>query len=215
MTKSLQSVPKEKALKLFLKHRGYLRASVAFKNGVQRRDLYALRDEGSIEVVTRGLFRLASMPELESPSLFIVGVKVPQGVVCLESALAFHQLIKQVPDDFSVALVKGSDKPKIQNVSLKFYLISEPAFSEGIEIYRQDGIELRIYSPEKTLADCFKFRNKIGLKVCLDGLQEWWRWERKRPALLLKFAKGCKVEKTIRPYLELLSSQDAARKQIE
>jgi predicted transcriptional regulator of viral defense system len=204
--------PKPKAVSsthsLFLKHHGYLRASEAFANGIHPRDLYALRDQGEIELVSRGLFRLASMPQLKSPSLFRIGVKIPSGVLCLQSALEFHKLIKYTPTEISVALVKGSDKPQIHDLPIKFYLISEPAFSEGIEVHQIDGIDIRVYSLEKTLVDCFKFRNKIGLNLCLESLQAWWKREDKKPHQLLDFAKICRMEKIVRPYLELLALQD-------
>src|SRR2546426_288832 len=113
---------KKKAHSLFVKHQGYLRASEAFANGIHPRDFYALRDKGEIELVTRGLFRLTSMPKLESPELFAVGVKVPRGVICLRSALEFHKLLPQQGTEISVALAKGSEKPQIRDLDLKFYL---------------------------------------------------------------------------------------------
>jgi predicted transcriptional regulator of viral defense system len=193
---------------LFLKHQGYLRASEAFKIGIHPQTLYSLRDQGEIELVSRGLFRLASMPPLKSPNLFAVGIKVPDGVLCLQSALAFHKLIKPEPNEISIALVKGTDKPQIRDLPLKFYLISEPAFSEGIEVHQRDGIDIRVYCMEKTLVDCFKFRSKIGLNICLESLQVWWKRKNKNPTLLLDFAKTCRMENVIRPYLELLRLQD-------
>jgi predicted transcriptional regulator of viral defense system len=147
------------------------------------------------------------MPKLESPGLFTVGVKVPRGVICLQSALEFHKLIHQQQTEISVALVKGSERPQIQDLHLKFYLISEPAFSAGIEVHLKDGINVQIYSPEKTLVDCFKFRKKIGLDICLQALQTWWRSENKKTQQLSELSKICRMENVIRPYLELLTVQ--------
>lgn len=207
MKKEFETRGQSKAHALFLKHKGYLRASDAFSNGIQPRDLYALRDQGVIELVTRGLFRLKSLPELKSPSHFAIGVKIPEGVLCLRSALAVHGLIEDVPNEISVALVKGSERPHIHDLPIKFYLISEPAFSQGIEVHRKEGVDVRVYCPEKSIADCFKFRNKIGLKVCLDALQTWWKWENRNDDRFLSFVKTCRMENIIRPYLNLLSLQ--------
>lgn len=209
--KKIKPPLKRKTRSLFEKHNGYLRASEAFANGIHPRDFYALRDQGEIEVVTRGIFRLTSMPKLESPGLFAVGIKVPHGVICLQSALEFHKLLQSQQSEISVALVKGSEKPQIRDLPLKFYLISEPAFSAGIEIQKRDHIDLRIYSPEKALVDCFKFRKKIGLDICLNALQNWWKSENKKPQRLFEFSKICRMENVIRPYLELLHAQSSTR----
>jgi predicted transcriptional regulator of viral defense system len=193
---------------VFKKYGGYLRASEAFNYGIHPRVLYSLRDEGKIESVSRGLFRLKSMPELSSPALFTLAIKVPSAVICLNSALEFHKLISTKSQGLSVALSKGSDKPRMSGFHFKFYLVSEPAFSEGIQTFHSEGIDLRIYGPEKTIADCFKFRNKIGIDIAIEALNRWWKRENKNINDLMKFARSCRIEKILEPYLQLLESQE-------
>ncbi len=207
MKYKVTSKTKKKVQTLFLKNNGYLKASEALFEGIHPRDLYALRDSGDITLIIRGLFRLTSMPELRVPELFIIAVKIPHGVLCLQSALAFHHLVEPFPKEISVALVKGSEKPVLRDFLLKTYLVSEPAFSEGIQIHQGEGVSLRVYSLEKTLADCFKFRTKVGMDFCLAALQKWWKREDRDLKQFLAFCRICRVEKIVRPYLDLLISQ--------
>ena len=204
MRKTKKLTAKAAAQQLFRKHGGVLRTAQAIDAGVHPRVLYALRDDGIVQPIARGLFRLTDMAPLESPDLFVVASKVPRGVICLISALAFHGLTTQSPREVSIALAKGSEEPRIGYPPVKFYWISGPAFLEGIENHKKDGTVIRVYCAEKTLADCFKFRNKIGLDVCIEALREWRA--RKRPDIgkLMHFAKICRVEKIIRPYLDAI-----------
>jgi predicted transcriptional regulator of viral defense system len=197
-----------KAVELFRSRGGFLRASEAFEHGIQPRVLYGLRDDGSIELLARGVFRLKSSQSLDCPDLLIIAIKLPKSVVCLQSALFFHGFLKTIPQEVSVALCKGTDRPKIKDLKAKFYSVSEPAFSEGIQTFKKDGIELRVYNIEKTIVDCFKFRNKIGIEVCIDALQKWWLSENKDLERFNRYAKTCRIDKILAPYLRLLSSQN-------
>lgn len=205
MKKAVKSSPSDAALKVFRAHGGVLKTTRAISEGIQPRVLYALRDSDVIEQVARGLFRLKEMPPLEAPDLFTVASKIPQSVICLVSALAFHGLTTQIPREVSIALSKGAKKPKIEHPPIGIYWISEPAFSEGIEVHRKDGVSLRVYGVEKTLADCFKFRNRIGMDVCLEALREWRKRKRADTKKLMHFSKICRVDRIIRPYIEALS----------
>lgn len=199
--KGSELTPKE----IFHQHGGALRTTKAVAAGIPARTLYSLYEAGVIEQVSRGLYRLKDLGPIEAPDLFTVAKKIPNGVVCLISALAFHGLTTQIPREVDVALKKGSEKPRLTSPPIKFYWISDPAFSAGIETHTVDGALVRVYSVEKTLADCFKFRNRIGQDLCIEALKEWK--QRKRPDVkaLLHYARICRVEKVIRPYLEALS----------
>lgn len=181
-----------------------LRTSAALRAGIHPRKLYEMRDKGVVEQLGRGLFRLAGLPALASPDLVTVAAKVPGGVICLISALAYHEITTQIPHEVHVALPRGAEPPKLQHPLVRVFWFTGQAFTEGIEVHKVDGIRLRIYSPEKTLADCFKYRNKLGLDTVLESLRLYR--SRKRPKVdeLMKFARVCRVEKVMRPYLEAL-----------
>jgi predicted transcriptional regulator of viral defense system len=130
-----------------------------------------------------------------------VALRVPRGVICLISALAFHDLTTQIPHEVSVAIPRGAEKPRMDHPPVRFYRFSEAAFATGVETHELDGVEVRIYSPEKTVADCFKYRNKIGLNVALEALKSWRERKGANPDVLLEMAKVCRVESVLRPYL--------------
>ena len=152
-------------IELFRQHGGGLRMSEALRLGINRKALYAMRDAGVIEPVSRGLYRLASLNPLAHPDLVTVATRLPQGVLCLISALSFHELTTQVPHTIDVALQRGTRKPRLDYPPTRFYWFSGPAFSEGVETHELDGAPVRIYAPEKTLVDSFRYRNQIGMDV--------------------------------------------------
>lgn len=195
----------ERQIDLFRQHRGGLRMSEALRLGINRKALYAMRDAGIIEPVTRGLYRLASLEPLAHPDLVTVATRVPQGVLCLISALSFHELTTQVPHTINVALERGTRRPRLDYPPTRFYWFSGPAFSEGIETHVLDGAPVRIYDPEKTLADCFRYRNQLGMDVVLEAIRLWRDRRRKKLDALLKYARMRHVERAMRPYLEAMS----------
>jgi predicted transcriptional regulator of viral defense system len=177
----------------------------ALAAGIPRRTLYAMRDEGIIVQLSRGVYRLKDMPELGTPDLVTVATRVPKGVICLISALAFHELTTQIPHAVDVALPKGSEQPRIEYPPVNVYRFSGAAFTSGIETRKLDGHGVRIYSPEKSIADAFKYRNKLGTDVALEALKTW-RGRRRAPiGRLLEQARVCRVERIIRPYLEAMT----------
>lgn len=195
----------ESGIRLFRQHRGGLRMSEALRLGINRRTLYAMRDAGVIELVSRGLYRLASLDPLGHPDLVTVAARVPQGVLCLISALSFHELTTQVPHTIDVALKRGTRKPRLDYPPTRFYWFSGSAFSEGLTLHQIDGAPVRIYDPEKTLVDCFRYRNQIGMDVVLEAMKLWRERRRKRLDVLLKYARMRHVERAMRPYLETMS----------
>jgi predicted transcriptional regulator of viral defense system len=194
----------EDAIALFQRHGGTLRTSEALRLGVHPRTLYAMRDSGVLEQLSRGLYRLADLPPLTNPDLVTVALKVPQAVICLVSALAFHELTTQIPHAVDVALENGAARPTLEYPPLRIYWFSGPAWSEGIETHLVDDVPVRIYSPEKSLADSFKYRHKIGLDVALEALKLYRQGDSVDVDKLLRYARICRVERVMRPYLEAL-----------
>ena len=197
-------MPFEKETKAFNRGGGVLRTSAALRAGIHPRRLYEMRDSGLVERLGRGLYRLADLPPLSNPDLVTVAAKVPAGVVCLISALAYHEITTQIPHEVHLALPRGAEPPRLEHPPLRIFWFSGRAFTEGIERHKVDGIALRVYSPEKTLADCFKYRNKLGLGTVLEALRLYRTRKRTKVDELMRFARVCRVEKVMRPYLEAL-----------
>ena len=189
---------------IFRKHGGILRTADAIRFGIHPRQLYAMRESGVIEPLTRGLFRLQKLPPLEHPDLVTVAFRIPQGVICLISALAFHDLTTQIPRTIDVAIKRGSEKSRCEYPPVHCYWFSGAAFTEGISVHKISNVSIKIYTPEKTIADCFKYRNKIGLDTAVEALKKWTTHKGFSVDKLTKYARICEVEKVMRPYLETL-----------
>ena len=187
---------------IFRKHGGQLRMSEAIKHGITRYMLYSLRDKGVIEQVSRGIYRLVELPPISDPDLVTVSLRFPSAVICLISALAFHEITTQIPHVVSVAVRRKSRIPSLDYPPLQAHRFSDRAYDSGIEEHLIDGVSVKIYSPEKTLADCFKFRNKIGMDVVLEALKLYKDRKKFKPIELLNYAKICRVAMVMRPYLE-------------
>ncbi len=191
-----------RAVRIFKDHGGVLRTAQALKSGIHPGTLYAMRDSGMLERISRGVFRLSGSPPLGNPDLVTVAARIPNGVICLISALAYYELTTQIPHEVHVALPRGAEEPRLDYPPIKTYRFTGKAFSTGIDNNVLDGISSRIYSPEKTLADCFKFRNKVGLDTVIEAI----RFYRERRDIkvddLLHYATICRVNKIMRPYLE-------------
>jgi predicted transcriptional regulator of viral defense system len=194
----------EKAKKTFQRSGGVLRMNEALQAGIHRRMLYSMLEVGLIEQLTRGLYRLADLPPLGNPDLVSVSRKIANGVICLISALAYHEITTQVPHEVYVALERGTEPPRLGHPPIRMFWFSGQAFTLGIQIHKIDGVPVRIYSPEKTIADSFKYRNKIGLDTAIEALKLYRGKKRFNPEDLMQIARVCRVEKIIRPYLETL-----------
>jgi len=195
---------KERPEEIFRKHGGQLRMSEAVRYGITRYMLYSLRDRGIIERISRGIYRLVELPPISNPDLVTVGLRFPNSVVCLVSALAFHDITTQIPHAVSVAFPKDSRVPSLDYPPIQVHKFSEEAYKSGIEEHLIDGVPIKVYNPEKTLADCFKFRNKIGMDVALEALKLYKKRRKFNPGELLEYARICRVENVMRPYLEAL-----------
>ena len=193
-----------RAATIFENHGGILRTAQALKAGIHPKTLYAMRDSGVLERISRGVFRLSDSPPLSNPDLVTVAARVPSGVICLISALSFHEITTQIPHDVHVALPRGAEEPRLDYPPIRTYRFTGEAFTSGVDAYDLDGVSISIYSPEKTLADCFKFRNKVGLDTVVEAI----RFYRERRSIkvddLMRYAKICRVNRVIRPYLEAI-----------
>ena len=194
----------DRAIGIFKKHGGILRTAQALRAGIHPGTLYAMRDSGALEAISRGVYRLANSPPLGNPDIVTIATRIPGGVICLISALAFYELTTQIPHEVHVALPSGAEEPRLDHPPIKTYRFTGEAFTEGVEAHELDGVSVRIYSPEKTLADCFKFRNQVGLDTVMEAV----RFYRERRSIkvndLMRYAGICRVKKIIRPYLEAI-----------
>lgn len=194
----------ERALSIFRAHGGVLKTQNAMRLGIHPRTLYALRDEERLERLDRGLYRVADGKPLDNPDFVTVALKVPKGVICLISALAFHRMTSQVPHVVYLAIASSEQAPTLRYPPLRLFWYSKAAFEDGVTAVEMDGTNVRIYSAERTLADCFKYRNKIGIDVCVEALNLYKRRGRMQLDKLEHYAKLCRIERVMRPYMEAI-----------
>jgi predicted transcriptional regulator of viral defense system len=161
-------------------------------------------DAGILKKEGRGFYRLANLPPLTNPDLVQTVVRVPNCVICLISALAFHTLTTQTPYKIYIAIPKNSKKPRIDYPPIDVVKISEQAYRSGIDKHNIDGVVIKIYNKEKTVADCFKFRNKIGQDIAIEALKDYLRESGRDIDKLLHYARIDHVENLIRSYIEAI-----------
>ncbi|MDD5701307.1 MAG: type IV toxin-antitoxin system AbiEi family antitoxin domain-containing protein, partial [Dehalococcoidales bacterium] len=193
-----------KAIEVFKSSGGVMRISEGIKRGINPKTIYVLLERGVIERIGKGLYRLVDMPDLSNPDLVIVAKKIPDGVVCLLSALQHHGMTTHIPKVVDVALPERHHAPKIKHPPVKIVRFSEESFKTGVDEVAIDGVIVKIFNPAKTIADCFKFRNRIGIDIAVEALRSGYKQKKATPADILKYARICRVEKIIRPYLEAL-----------
>jgi len=196
---------KQQARRIFQRHGGMLRTRDAIRLGIHPRTLYAMRDAGEVQQVRRGYFRLADLPEMGNPDLVAAALAVPKGVICLISALSYHGIGTQIPHVVDVAVHKDIKRPRIDYPPIRTFWFTGEALTTGVETHELDGVPVKVYSPAKTVADCFKFRNKIGQDVALEAMREIRRTRLATVDELHKMAKVCRVANIMRPYLEAMS----------
>lgn len=204
---NLKSAKSHKRALKFIKERGgIIRTAEAIRAGIHPRTFYSLRDQGYLETVSRGVYRLADLPAISNPDFILLASRVPQSVICLISALSFHELTTQIPHEVYIALKTGTKAPRIDFPPLSVHRFSKASFEAGITTHEIDGVPVRIYNQEKTLADCFKFRNKLGMDVILEAMKMYKTRNAKiNISELLFYARICRVEKIMQPYLESIA----------
>ena len=196
--------PTDRAIETFQNHGGTLRTRQALKLGIHPRTLYELRDSGVLTQVSRGVHRLASLPDLSEPDLVTVALRVPKAVVCLVSALAYHDATTEVPHEVQIALPRGTKAPKLDHPPVRVFRFSGPALTEGVQVVQLDGVDVRVYGLAKAVVDCFRFRNKLGVDVAVEALNIATKRKGVTPAELLGYARLCRVERVMLPYLEAI-----------
>jgi predicted transcriptional regulator of viral defense system len=193
--------PGRQALTHFQEAGGVLRTSQALELGIHPRTLYQLRDEGRLECLSRGVYRLADLPFSGDPDLVIIAARVPRAVICLISALNLHGITTEIPHRVSFALPPATKRPEITNPPIQVSWFSGQAYSAGIEVHLMDGVPVRVYNAPKTVADCFKFRNRLGVDVAVEALRSGLEEGLVVPAELFRYAQICRVERVLEPYL--------------
>ena len=181
---------------------GILRSKDLKESGIPRIVLARLSASGLLEKIGRGLYRVPGTATSEYESLSQVAARVPQAVFCLLTALQIHDLTTQLPREVWIAMPRGSHAPKVDYPPIRMIQFTGEAYSEGIEVIQRDQISLHVYSVAKTLADCFKHRNKIGLDVALEALKEARAQNKLIMDELWHHAKIARVTNIMRPYLE-------------
>jgi predicted transcriptional regulator of viral defense system len=182
-----------------------LRSRDLTAQGFNRVQVQQAVQSGLLERAGRGLYRPPGADITEHHTLAEVGKQIPHGIVCLLSALSFHRLTTQNPHEVWLALGHKTWSPRADKVGLRIVRFSGAALHEGVEIHTVEGVPLRVYNPAKTVADCFKFRHKIGLDVALEALRETWRAHRATMKDLEHYARVDRVAKVMRPYFESLT----------
>lgn len=183
-----------------------LRSRDLAPHGLAREHLRRLVQTGRLTRVERGLYVLPEVTQPEDHLLAEVTRRVPGGVVCLLSALVFHHLITETPDEVWLALEHDAHRPQVARWPLRIVRFSGLAWSFGVEEHQIGGVPIRVYSPAKTVADCFKYRSKLGRGIALDALRETWRARRATISELWEAAQVCRVASVMRPYLEMLGT---------
>jgi len=193
---------KKKPEEIFREHGGQLKMSDALHHGITRYTLYLLKEKGVIEQISRGLYRLADLPPLSYQDFVTVSMRIPKGVICLVSALAYHGLTTQVPHFVSIALPRNTNIPSINYPPIQAHRFSSLAYDAGIEFHEIDGVVVKVYSIEKTIVDCFKYRNKIGMDIVLEAIKRYRVQKKFNVNEVFKYAKICRVDRAMKPYLE-------------
>lgn len=189
----------------FARPQGLIRSCDLAQQGIPRVSLTRAVRKGQLERIGRGLYGLPGRSISAHGSLAEVACRVPKGVVCLLSALRFHGLTTQAPFEVWLAIENKAVTPKLDYPPLRIVRFSGTAFTDGIEEHVVDGVTIRVTSVAKTVADCFKYRNKIGLDVALEALREAWHEKRMSSDEIWHYAKICRVANVMRPYLESLA----------
>ena len=176
------------------------------RQGIRPNVLWKLAKEGQVERIGRGLYQLPGTVLSEYVSLLEVVKAVPNSIICLLTALRFHEIGTQEPPRVWIAIDRKARKPKSRTVEMEIVRFSGVARVKGVETHQVDGFSIRVTNPGRTVADCFKYRNKIGLDVALEALRECLMDNKATIDQLWHFAGVCRVQNVMRPYLEALTS---------
>ena len=199
------SVDRKQRVLQLARRAGIIRPRDVETAGIPREYLLRLYRTGELERIGRGLYALPGTRTSASATLAEVAKRAPNAVVCLISALQFHQITTQISPRVWVAIESKRWEPAFEYPPLDIVRVSGPAFCYGVQVHQVERVVVKVYSPAKTVADCFKFRNKVGLDVALEALRETWRGRKATMDELCEAAEVCRVGNVMRPYLESLT----------
>jgi predicted transcriptional regulator of viral defense system len=188
----------------YVRQHGMVRPRDIEAIGVPRGYLLRLHQQGKLNRSGRGIYTMPDAEITERHSYAEVAKRVPEGILCLLSALAFHEITTQSPAAVWIALPKGARTPAITSPGLRIVRLTEPSLTAGIEKHLVESVSVRVYSAAKTVADCFKFRNKIGIDVAIEALKDCLRQKKGTVNEIYRYAKIGRVSNVIRPYMEAL-----------
>ena len=200
----LQAEKYEKIAEVFREKNGYARTRDLKARGIHQRDINMVLVDGLLIKIKNGLYRYAGTPMISHQGFVDVSLSVPEGVICLLSALAYYELTTFVPTFVSVALPRSTWKPKIEYPPVEFFYFSKKQFEVGVDEVKINGFNVRIYCPEKTICDCFRYRNKLGLDTAKEGLKEYLKRKNRSLEKLLNYAEICRVKQLMQTWLNAL-----------
>jgi len=194
----------ENAIMKMARKTGVVRAREIRKAGLHPEYLRKLCTSGHLIRTGRGLYVLADGDFTEHHSLAEACKRVPHGIICLLSALSYHEIGTQNPHQIWMAIDRAMRKPKVDYPPIRIFRFSGPSLKEGIEKIQIEGVSIRVYNPAKTVADCFKYRNKVGIDVAIEALKECWRSRRCTTDEFVHYARICRVQNIMQPYMEVI-----------
>lgn len=200
----MSETARERALRLIKKH-GLARPKDLETHGITRAQLSRLVRDGLVHRAARGIYVLADHAPTAEHTLAQVAKRVPEGVLCLLTALRLHGLTTQSPAEVWIALPEKARRPRLDYPRVRIARFAGEALTEGIEERRVEGVTLRVYSAAKTVADCFKYRNKIGIDIAVEALRDFSRKHRGGATDLARFARICRVARVMQPYLDVIA----------
>ena len=196
----------ENAILEMARKTGVIRACEIREAGLHPEYLRKLCKSGHLIRTSRGLYSLADGDITEHHSFAEACKRIPHGIICLLSALSYHEIGTQNPHQIWMAIDRTMRKPKVDYPPIRIFRFSGPSLKEGIEEKKIEGVSVRVYNPAKTVADCFKYRNKVGIDVAIEALKECWRSRRCEIDKLVHYARICRVSNIIQPYMETIVS---------
>lgn len=194
----------EQAIIELARQRGAITAADLAAAGIAREYLPRMARKGLMQRIARGRYRLPDTEVTENHDLALFAAQVPNGVITLLSALAFHGIGTQIPHELWVAVKARSRAPALTYPPLRYHYYSGAAYELGIEQHFIEGVAVKVYSPAKTVVDCFRLRSKVGLDVALEALKEGWQAKRFSVDELMTIATTCRIANVIRPHFEML-----------
>ncbi|MBX3576145.1 MAG: AbiEi antitoxin N-terminal domain-containing protein [Rhizobiaceae bacterium] len=201
MTEFVETSQRDLAVSL-IEHHGIMRLSDLQRRGINPATLARLVDEGVLQRPSRGLYERAGADVDVAHSLAEIATRVPKGVICLVSALQFHEITLQLPRSIWIAIGSKDRKPAIDYPPIRVARFGEKALTLGVETYTIDSVPVRIFDPAKSIVDCFRFRNTVGLDVAMEALRMGWRARKAKPDDIFRYAQALRIWSIVRPYLE-------------